>query len=154
MVGYGTHGQPAGTLTDDTDLALCIARSLAEEGSFDGQDIADRFAEWYDDGPFDVGLMTADAPSEYQAGSSWRDAGREVWQRRAEGSNAGNGSIMRCAPHAVAFADDPDTLQRVSTQSFTSRHTLLAQPITAIQQSTFCQYFILRLRVIFRRGVH
>jgi len=122
MVGYGTHGKPAGTVTDDTDLALCIVRSLVEEGEFDGQDIADRFADWYDDGPFDVGLMTADAISEYQAGTSWRDAGREVWQRRAEGSNAGNGSIMRCAPHAIAFADNPSTLEQVSTQSSAITH--------------------------------
>jgi len=122
MVGRGTHGQPAGTVTDDTDLALCIARSLAKEGAFDGQDIAERFAEWYDNGPFDVGLMTADAISEYQSGTSWRDAGREVWQRRAEGSNAGNGSIMRCAPHAIAFAEEPDTLERVSKQSSAITH--------------------------------
>jgi len=122
MVGHGTHGQPAGTVTDDTDLALCIARSLAEQAAFDGQDIADRFAAWYDDGPFDVGLMTADAISEYQTGTSWRDAGREVWQRRAEGSNAGNGSIMRCAPHAIAFADGPDKLERVSKQSSAITH--------------------------------
>lgn len=122
MVGHGTHGKPAGTVTDDTDLALCIARSLVEESAFDGQDIADRFAAWYDDGPFDVGLMTADAISEYQAGTSWRDAGREVWQRRAEGSNAGNGSIMRCTPHAIAFADESDTLERVSKQSSAITH--------------------------------
>jgi len=44
--------------------------------------------------------MTADAIREYANGTSWRDAGREVWQHRAEGSNAGNGSVMRCAPHA------------------------------------------------------
>ncbi len=24
MLGYGTHGQPAGTITDDTEMALCI----------------------------------------------------------------------------------------------------------------------------------
>jgi len=57
--------------------------------------------------------MTADAIREYANGTSWRDAGREVWQHRAEGSNAGNGSVMRCAPHAIAFADDPDTLAQV-----------------------------------------
>jgi ADP-ribosyl-[dinitrogen reductase] hydrolase len=122
MLGHGTHGQPTGTVTDDTDMMLCIGRSLAEQQAFDGQDIADRFAEWYDDGPFDIGLMTADAISEYQSGTSWRDAGREVWQRRSEGSNAGNGSIMRCAPHAIAFAEEPDTLERVSKQSSAITH--------------------------------
>jgi len=122
MVGHGTHGKPPGTVTDDTDLALCIARSLIEQSAFDGQHVADRFAAWYENGPFDVGLMTADAITEYKSGTSWRDSGREVWQRRPEGSNAGNGSIMRCAPHAIAFADYPDTLARVSKQSSAITH--------------------------------
>ena len=122
MLGHGTHGQPAGTVTDDTDLALCIARSLAEQEAFDGEDIADRFHEWYESGPFDIGLMTADAIREYASGTSWRDAGRGVWQHRAEGSNAGNGSVMRCAPHAVAFTDDPGTLVEVSQQSSAITH--------------------------------
>jgi ADP-ribosyl-[dinitrogen reductase] hydrolase len=70
MLGDGTHEQPQGTVTDDTDLALCIARSLVEWEAFDGQDVADRFVGWYEDGPFDVGLMTADAITEYRSGTS------------------------------------------------------------------------------------
>lgn len=122
MLGHGTHGQPAGTVTDDTDLALCIARSLVEKEVFDGQDIAERFHEWYESGPFDIGLMTADALREYGRGTSWRDAGRNVWQHRQEGSNAGNGSVMRCAPYAIALADDLDSLVRVSKQSSAITH--------------------------------
>ena len=122
MLGHGTHGQPAGTVTDDTDLALCIARSLAERETFDGQDVAERFHGWYEDGPFDIGLMTADALREFGRGTSWRDAGRNVWQHRQEGSNAGNGSVMRCPPYAIAFADDSETLIRVSKQSSAITH--------------------------------
>jgi len=122
LLGDGTHGQPAGTVTDDTELALCIARSLVEHESFDGQDIAERFQEWYEGGPFDIGLMTADAIRKFQRGTSWRDAGREVWEHRGEGSNAGNGSVMRCAPHAIAFADDPSTLVQVSKRSSAITH--------------------------------
>jgi ADP-ribosyl-[dinitrogen reductase] hydrolase len=122
MLGQGTHGQPAGTVTDDTELALCIARSLVERETFDGQDVAERFHEWYESGPFDIGLMTVDALREYGQGTSWRDAGRNVWQHRQEGSNAGNGSVMRCAPYAIAFADDFETLLRVSKQSSAITH--------------------------------
>jgi ADP-ribosyl-[dinitrogen reductase] hydrolase len=66
--------------------------------------------------------MTADAIREYASGTSWRDAGREVWQHRAEGSNAGNGSVMRCAPHAIAFTDDLDEIVQVSRQSSSITH--------------------------------
>ena len=122
MLGDGTHGQPAGTVTDDTDLALCIARSLVDNEAFDGQDVAERFHEGYECGPFDIGLMTADALREFGRGTSWRDAGRKVWQHRQEGSNAGNGSVMRCAPYAIALADDLDSLVRVSKQSSAITH--------------------------------
>ena len=122
MLRDGTHSQPAGTVTDDTDLALCIARSLIEQEAFDGQDIANRFHEWYEGGPFDIGLMTIDALRTNDRGASWRDAGREVWQDRPEGQNAGNGSVMRCAPHATTFADDLDTLVRVSRLSSSITH--------------------------------
>lgn len=122
MLANGTHRKPAGTVTDDTDLALCIARSLVENETFNGEDIADRFLEWYQSGPFDIGIMTADAIREYANGVSWRDAGREVWQHKSEGSNAGNGSVMRCVPHAIAFANDIKTLVQVSRESSAITH--------------------------------
>ena len=31
MAGHRTWNQPAGTITDDTEQALCIARSLVEQ---------------------------------------------------------------------------------------------------------------------------
>ena len=122
MLGHGTHGKPAGTITDDAELALRIARSLAERGAFDGADVAERFVEWYESGPFDIGMMTADALREIQGGTPWTEAGRRVWEDRPEGSNAGNGSVMRCAPHAVAFAEDLDDLVEVSRQSSAITH--------------------------------
>ncbi|QSG13257.1 ADP-ribosylglycohydrolase [Halapricum desulfuricans] len=74
MLGHGAHDRPAGTVTDDTDLALRIARSLVEQGAFDGRDIADCFYAWYESDPFViVGLMTADALREYGSGASWQD---------------------------------------------------------------------------------
>lgn len=106
MYANGTHGQPAGTVTDDTELALCVARSLVETGEFDGADVARRFVEWYESDPFDVGLTTADALRAIRDGTPWDEAGQAVWEDRPEGSNAGNGSLMRCAPYALAFADD------------------------------------------------
>ena len=122
MVGYGTHGQPAGTITDDTELSMRIARSLVETGGFDGADIAARFVDWYESGPFDIGLMTRDSISRLQRGESWEQAGQDVWESRPEGSNAGNGSVMRCAPHALAFPDNPRYLGHVSERSSAITH--------------------------------
>lgn len=122
MLGGGTHGQPAGTVSDDTDLARCIAESLVANDGFDGADVAGRFVEWLDTEPFDVGLMTRDAIAKVRSGVAWRDAGQQVWASRPEGSNAGNGSVMRCAPHAIYFAGDDAELERVSRASSRITH--------------------------------
>lgn len=122
MLADGTHSQPAGTITDDTEMALCIARSLAEHHAFRPDDIAERFVAWYDSGPFDIGLMTSDVLQKIKHDGSWRDAGQQVWESRPEGSNAGNGSVIRCPPYALAFRNDWDILSRVSGLSSSITH--------------------------------
>ena len=122
MVGYGTWNKPAGTVTDDTDQALCIARSLTECGEWDPADVAGRFVAWYESGPFDVGLMTADAIERLEAGEAWDVAGQTVWERRPEGSNAGNGSVMRTPPIAVAFPEDHERRRTASRESSLITH--------------------------------
>ena len=85
------------------------------------EDIAERFVAWYNRGPFDIGIMTADALGRIDRGASWDDAGQDVWEIKPEGSNAGNGSVMRCAPLALA-SDDRETLRRVSRDSSRITH--------------------------------
>ena len=50
MVGFGTHGQPAGTWSDDTSMTLAICDSYRELGRIDTDDIRTRFLAWYRDG--------------------------------------------------------------------------------------------------------
>jgi ADP-ribosyl-[dinitrogen reductase] hydrolase len=118
MLADGMHGKPAGTITDDTQLALYIARSLVENGRFDPEDIATRFREWYNTDPFSIGRTTQWALYDLTTGYSWDEAGQRAW----EGNNAGNGSVMRCAPLALAYHDDPDTLVEVSKHSSAITH--------------------------------
>ena len=122
MVGYGTWNQPAGTITDDTEQALCIARSLVSQQGFDPGDIADRFVGWYDSDPFDIGQMTMKSLSRLKHGDQWDEAGQHVWEQSPEGQNAGNGSVMRCPPLAIPYVDDWERLVEVSRQSSQITH--------------------------------
>ena len=122
MVGNGTWGQPAGTITDDTEQALCIARSLAEHAVCEPADVAARFVDWYDSGPFDIGNMTRKALFNLKEGQTWDEAGQNVWEHSLEGGNAGNGSVMRCPPLALAYRNDSKTLVRVSRDSSRITH--------------------------------
>lgn len=122
MIGHGTWNQPAGTITDDTEQALCIARSLVEQQGFDPADVAERFVAWFDSGPFDIGGMTRRSLSRLKHGDEWNEAGQHVWEQSREGQNAGNGSVMRCAPLAIPYATDWDRLVEVSRQSSQITH--------------------------------
>jgi ADP-ribosyl-[dinitrogen reductase] hydrolase len=73
--------------------------------------------EWYEHGPFDIGYMTRRSISRLQDGDAWDEAGLAVWKNSPEGQNAGNGSVMRSPPLAVAYAAYPHALVRTSMDS-------------------------------------
>lgn len=122
MLGDGTHGKESGTVTDDTEQAMCVAQSLVARKTFDPTDVADRFVEWYESGPFDAGRMTVDAIRRLKQGKTWDNTGSVVWESRPEGQNAGNGSVMRSAPYAIAFAESLETVVNVSLTSSAITH--------------------------------
>ena len=106
MVGYGTHGQPAGTWSDDTSMALALCDSYRELGGIDREDILERFRAWICRGAytangdvFDYGNATRRALDTGRGGTGERDKG--------------NGSLMRCLP--MAFMEcDPSSVREVS----------------------------------------
>lgn len=98
VVGGGPFGLSAGQITDDTQMATCLARSLVERGGFDVDDVGRKYVTWSAHA-FDIGAQTSAsirrlAKGEPSAGLTvWRESGRRA---------AGNGSLMRTAPLAVA----------------------------------------------------
>jgi len=122
IVGGGQFSLPVGAWTDDTSMALCSAHSLIECGKFDPVDQLHRFSRWYRDGYmsstgacFDIGGATCAAIERFeQSGEPYPgDAGSEA---------AGNGPIMRFAPHALAYAADPHGLDSVAIQTCRATH--------------------------------
>jgi ADP-ribosyl-[dinitrogen reductase] hydrolase len=98
---------PAGTFTDDTEMALALAESLlasALQGlpdrPLDPADLAARFVAWYEAGPEDIGYQTRMVLHEISRGAQWDQASKLI--QRAYPDSAGNGSVMRCWPVALA----------------------------------------------------
>ena len=101
MVGGGTFDWAPGEWTDDTSMALCVARALESGGDID--EIADNFRAWFAQNPPDVGNQTRAVLS--QATSSGADMAAAA--ASLPGRTGGNGSLMRTAPVALAYLDDP-----------------------------------------------
>ena len=86
---YGWTVLAPGQPTDDTELALALARSLVRCGGYRESDVRESYRRWADSGPFDMGNTCAQALTPpYQ---------------RSESSQS-NGSLMRVSPLAVACA--------------------------------------------------
>lgn len=97
-------GMPAGSVTDDTDQAVIVARLLAESGGhLDPLRLAGELLEWEwameAKGSLDLlGPSTKAALSAVSRGVPPQEAGR---------SGATNGAAMRITPVGVAFPDKP-----------------------------------------------
>ena len=99
---------PAGTFTDDTEMALAVADSLVARRPLDPADLGQRFVAWLQAGPDDVGIHTRSVLSRIAAGRPWEQAAAAVQAQKPD--SAGNGSVMRCWPVALAHWDDRQQL--------------------------------------------
>ena len=122
IVGGGPFGLEAGQWTDDTSMALCLAESLVEQQGFDARDQMERYVRWWKDGYwsstgefFDIGGTTAAALQHYL------DTG-EPFSGSTDPHAAGNGSLMRLAPVALAFARRPERAMDLAGESSRTTH--------------------------------
>lgn len=99
---------PAGSFTDDTEMALALGESLLAHHPLDGTDLAQRFLNWYRTHPPDVGIHISRVLGQVARDVPWEIASRGAWQ--ANPDNAGNGSLMRSWPAALANWQDPSHL--------------------------------------------
>ena len=117
IVGGGWLRLKPGEVTDDTQMSLCIARSLAAVG-WSPSDIAERFAAWFKGWPVDVGNTCRRGIARYI--NHWTLAGP------FNEGDAGNGAAMRVAPVALATLADGRLLERWAVEQghITHNHPL------------------------------
>lgn len=119
MVGGGSFGWEPGEWTDDTAMSIAIAELAATGADLRQEEVLDslvqRWHEWSQHAT-DVGVQTRSVLS--RAGSqgiSARTAREEsAALHNQSGRTAGNGSLMRTAPVALAYLDDEAALIEVA----------------------------------------
>ena len=80
----GVWNTLAGQPTDDSEMALALARSLVGKGEFSIDDIRASYVRWYRSGPFDIGSTTASGLE-----------GDPILESQA------NGALMRISPLGI-----------------------------------------------------
>ena len=84
------RGSIAGQPTDDTEMALALARSVLAAGRYDAKGALAAYCAWFASAPIDIGRTTLSA-----------------LQGSADAASVSNGSLMRAAPIGVWAAGDP-----------------------------------------------
>ena len=114
MIGGGIFGWEPGEWTDDTSMAVTVAEVAGTGLDLRGTEalnaIAVRWAAWARDAA-DVGIQTRavlSAAGRKPTGAALTAAAAALHAR--SGRSGGNGSLMRTAPIALAYLDDPDGL--------------------------------------------
>lgn len=138
MIGGGLGNFAPGEWTDDTSQAVAIARVAATGVDLRTPEaltqIAQGFADWYAGGPADVGIQTSAVLSRAgrnPTGAEMAKAARDVHER--SGRSAGNGSLMRTGPVALAYLDDPEGLVEAAMAiSALTHHQDIAQQACAV----------------------
>lgn len=127
------RGVAAGTWTDDTSMALCLAESLIERGGMDAEDQLRRYLRWYREGH-----LSAEAEC-FGIGPTVR-AELEKFEATGDVEIIGdpeahtNGAIMRVAPVPLAFRCDPAGAMAAAGESSKTTHRAAASVDT-------CRYF-------------
>ncbi|MBX3192495.1 MAG: ADP-ribosylglycohydrolase family protein [Labilithrix sp.] len=130
LLPSGRH--PAGTFTDDTQMAICVARALVRAGRAPLDDLmtilGEEFVAWSrsrenNRAPGGTCLSGCRALA---SGAPWRDAGVR--------DSKGCGAAMRAAPVGLYFASDVDKMIAIAAaqSSLTHRHpTGIASSVAA-----------------------
>jgi ADP-ribosylglycohydrolase len=119
LIGQGPFHLIAGQVTDDTELALALARSLARQGKYDEEDVAASYARWRNSGPFDCGNATNQAFGSITPGPNLAMRMRH----RASKTTQANGSLMRSSSLGIFGATFPRlALARTAMDDSTLSH--------------------------------
>ncbi|KAE8987826.1 hypothetical protein PR003_g23502 [Phytophthora rubi] len=126
MPGGGVFGVGKGQITDDSELALSLARGLLGHRPSDGfplEAVARRYAAWCDSEPFDIGNTCATAFG-VQPDAAGNYAAAMIQTAAAScSSSEANGSLMRIAPLGIwAVGQSEDAIAAFARTEATLSH--------------------------------
>jgi ADP-ribosylglycohydrolase/fructose-1,6-bisphosphatase/inositol monophosphatase family enzyme len=141
----GTWGILAGQPTDDSELALMLARTIVHAGRYDANAALDAYVHWYRSGPFDIGGTIGRA---LRAAASAHPGPDRVVRagHSANGPSESNGSLMRVSPLGILGAGRPD-----QAAAWAREDSRLTHPNQVCQDA--CAVFVSALATAIAHGV-
>jgi ADP-ribosylglycohydrolase len=141
MLGGGLGGIAPGQWSDDTEMACVIAEVAADGLDLRSDEaleqIAQGFLRWYADSPPDVGVQTRHVLSRTGSGAGAATRMKAVAAELHEttGRTAGNGSLMRTSPVALAHLGDTKAIVEAARKISSLTH---ADPVAGDACALWC----------------
>jgi ADP-ribosyl-[dinitrogen reductase] hydrolase len=102
----GTWNTIAGQPTDDSEMALLLARLLADQGRYDPEEARKAYIFWLDSGPFDCGMTVSGG-----------------LRGRPNPESQANGAMMRISPLGIFGANhEPELVAKWASQDAAITH--------------------------------
>jgi ADP-ribosyl-[dinitrogen reductase] hydrolase len=114
MVGGGWLKLEPGHVTDDTEMTLCVGRTIVDGGGWNVRALCDAFAEWLRGVPVDVGNTCRRGIRRYIVDGSVSAPPNE--------GDAGNGACMRNLPVALATLNNPAAFRKWTLEQCHTTH--------------------------------
>lgn len=146
MSGQNTSGVEPGQLTDNSEMELSLLSAIVENIDaeyFPIEEIAQKYIEWCNSDPFDIGQSINMAISDAECASDMLSNAHQYNQE-----SLSNGAMMRCIPLAICgITRDTDTIMNVATMESELTHP---NPIVANVVGIYCTIIarILRKRIL------
>jgi ADP-ribosyl-[dinitrogen reductase] hydrolase len=102
IIGGGCWQLEPGETTDDTAMTIAVAKGILTNPDNPIPHIGEEFLAWAQSGPKDIGNIVRCAIRAYRG--NWFEAAERAHEESG-GLSAGNGSLMRCLPVALAYPD-------------------------------------------------
>ena len=96
----GTFNTIAGQPTDDSEIAMMLARCIDRAKKFDPGAVLEAYIHWFNSYPFDIGGTLSQALGAARGGKSRKER-LQLAARCASRESQANGSLMRISPLAI-----------------------------------------------------
>lgn len=119
IIGGGWLRLQPGQVTDDTEMALCIARAVEKSQGWSREAIAQEFARWLKSRPIDCGDTCRKGIRAFMLHGAL-EASYNHW-------DGGNGAVMRMLPAALLSLPDGELLKKYAIeQARLTHHQILS----------------------------
>lgn len=121
IVEGGPHGLSKGQITDDSEMAISMAKSIIENGSYNPKKAREWYMKWINSNPFDVG----------------NTVGNALYFNQISADSESNGALMRLAPIAIADAEkDLETIKKdAEADAHITHNNIIVDSVNVIMAS-------------------